>query len=107
MVNQPDLTSGQRMALARISGAAQLLSIGRERDMRRDWAVARLHGISTDPAVLGAALGDVLRRIEVESPTYAVTAELLRAAGADEDVAAARLAWQRERAARNDGGFRL
>lgn len=101
------LTGRQRMAVAKISGAAELLTIGRYRDTPRDRAVAQLHAISDDPAVLGAALGNVLYRIAVESPGYQVTADLLRAAGADEDAAAARLAWQRDRASRNDGGFRL
>lgn len=96
MVNARD-----RMALSQLSGAATRLSVGRDKDAERRIAVAALHAISSDPAVLGAALGDVLYRIETESPGYGVTAELLRAAGADEAVAEQRLAWQRGR------GFRL
>jgi len=90
-----------QMALSQLSGAAQRLTIGVDKETPRQWAVAALHAISSDPAVLGAALGDVLYRIETESPGYEVTAELLRAAGADEAEAAARLEWQRSR------GFRL
>lgn len=95
------------MAVAKLSGAAARLTVGSDKGMPRDRAVAELHAISTDRAVLGIALGDVLHRVETESAGYLVTAELLRACGADEAVAAARLAWQRERAARRDGGFRL
>lgn len=102
-----NLTSRQRMAVAKISGAAELLTIGRYRATPRDRAVAQLRTISDDPAVLGAAMGSVLYRVERESAGYQVTVDLLRAAGADESVAAATLAWQRDRASRNDGGFRL
>jgi hypothetical protein len=102
-----NLTGSQRMAVAKISGAAELLTIGRYRATPLDRAVAQLRAISGDPVVLGTALGNVLYRVETESTGYQVTADLLRVAGADEDTAAATLAWQRERAARSDGGFRL
>jgi hypothetical protein len=96
-----------RMAVAMISGSASRLSIGRDKDVPRDQALAELHEISTDPAVLGHVLGGVLHRIETEHPYHLATAELLRAAGADEDVAAATLAWLLERDNRYEGGFRL
>jgi hypothetical protein len=96
-----------RMAVAKISGSASRLSIGRDKDVPRDLAVAELHEISTDKDVLGEVLGDVLYEAKTQHPYHLATAELLRAAGADEDVAAAKLAELLERDARYEGGFRL
>jgi hypothetical protein len=96
------------MAVAQVSGSADRLSVGRDKDWPRERALAELHSITRDPAVFGTVLGNVLYKIEAEPTGWgAETAELLRAAGADEAVAAARVEWQRERARGRDGGFRL
>jgi hypothetical protein len=59
-------------------------------------AVAALHEISTDPAALGVALGRAPATIDIgRHASYQPLAELYRAAGADEQVAAAGLAWQK------------
>jgi hypothetical protein len=102
-----EMSEPDRMAVAKVSGAAERLTIGVDKDVPLAVALAELHEISTDPAVFGEVLGAILYRVETEHPYFGTVAELLRAAGADEDVAAARLATLRERAAGRDGGFRL
>lgn len=96
-----------RMVVAKIGGLAARLSIGRDKETPRDQALAEMHAISTDPAVLGEVLGGVLYRVETEHPYHLATAELLRAAEADEAVAATTLAELLERDNRYEGGFRL
>lgn len=93
----PELTSEQRMAVAKVSGAVARLTTGRHRGTETRIALAELHGYSTDPVVYGHVLGDVLADTEVHGRAdwTAPTVELLRAAGADEDAAAAKLAWRR------------
>ena len=57
----------------------------------RDRALAELGGVGRDPAVLGAVLGDYVHRIATGAQSDAAAlwpvVELLRAAGADEEVA--------------------
>jgi hypothetical protein len=93
----PELTSRQRMAVAKVSGAAARLSTGRDRDMPRAEALAELRTITWDREVFGHVLGDVLADGEQQGTAEFLTptVELLRSAGADEDAAAAKLAWRR------------
>jgi hypothetical protein len=105
-VRRPDLTSKQRMASAQISGLADRLTVGVDRDTPRDEAVAEVHAISADPVVLGVVLGGFLHRVDTESAEWQPAVELLRAAGADEDTAAAVRVWLSARHGRS-GGFQL
>jgi hypothetical protein len=57
--------------------------------------VARLHEITTDPAVLGHVLGSFLAYAD-RSDAYLPAVEVLRAAGADEDQAGLKAAWLRQ-----------
>lgn len=92
------------MAVARISGAVERLTIGSAKGAPPELAVAELREISTDPAVLGDVLGAILHRVESEHSYLVAAAELLRAAGADEQAAISKLGWLRERDARRAGG---
>jgi hypothetical protein len=83
------------MAAARVIGAAPRLATG---EVSRDEAVAELHAITNDPVPLGYALGVFLHRVETESTSNQPVVDLLRAAGAQEDIAAMKLAWVRWRA---------
>ena len=84
------------MAAARVIGAAPRLATSGE--VSRDGAVAELHAITSDPVPLGYALGVFLHRVEVGLTSNQPVVDLLRAAGADEDIAAMKLAWVRWRA---------
>ena len=84
------------MAAARVIGAAPRLATSGE--VSREGAVAELHAITSDPVPLGYALGVFLHRVESESTSNQPAVDLLRAAGADEDIAAMKLAWVRWRA---------
>jgi hypothetical protein len=92
------------MAVARLSGAVERLAAG---GTPRDLAVEELRAISDQPALLGDVLGAILHRVESEHSYLAAAAELLRAAGADEQAAVAKLGWLRERDERREGGFTL
>jgi hypothetical protein len=91
-----ELDSTQRMALAKVSGAGQLWAFGRLKNRPRDEAVAALRAITRDPVVFGIALGGALHQADAE-PWGPALVDLFRAAGADEQVAAANLAWHRTR----------
>jgi hypothetical protein len=60
-----------------------------------EWAVARLHEITTDPVVLGHVLGTYLAYAE-RSAMYQPAVGLLRAAGVDEEQAELKAAWLRQ-----------
>ena len=91
-----DLTAEQRLAVVQVSVAAHDWVFGKRRNRSRTEAVAALQQISTDPVVLGVALGYALANIELDGlQAYQRLAELYRAAGADEQVATAGLAWAR------------
>jgi len=81
----PDLSSRQRIAVARLSGAVSRMTGGGLRDLDRRLKLARIRAISTDPLVLGEVMGPLLAP---EYPDYAAAdAEaigLLRECGADE-----------------------
>ena len=85
------------MVAARIIGVLARLADTAGAGVTQEQAVAELHAITRDPVPLGYALGVCLHRGEVESTDNQVTIGLLRSAGADEDVAAAKLAWLRWR----------
>jgi hypothetical protein len=94
--SEADLTSEQRSALAQLAVAAQEWVFGHRRSRSRTDAVAALREISTDPVVLGIALGRALANVELDGMrAYQRLAELYRTAGADEQVAAADLQRQR------------
>lgn len=63
-------------------------------------ALPAVHAISRDRIVLGDVLGDYLHRVVVgtqaDTVAYWPALELLRAAGADEERAAAKAAWLRQ-----------
>jgi hypothetical protein len=107
VVSAPHLTKTQRMAVAKISGSADRLTVGRDKHVSRAEAIAELHEITTDPVALGTVLGNRLYRVEREGASGLATVDLLRAAGADEDAAAAKLAWLKRRDEGYEGGFRL
>jgi hypothetical protein len=95
-MQEPVLSGVQRMAAARVIGAAAQLSAS---DVEGGNAVAELQAITTDPVPLGYALGVFLHHVETESTSSNQAAvDMLRAAGADEEIAAAKLAWVRWRA---------
>lgn len=97
-VDPAQLSSERRMQLATLSGTAQRWGIGALRDRPLDEAVAALHEITRDPLVLGVALGNAMAGVELDGyASYARLVEMFRAAGADEDVAAAHLQWLRGR----------
>ena len=82
-MNLSGLTSQQRLAVAGICGAADRLSVGKDKDLTRDEAVTKLRSISADPEVLGDALGGLLHRIELGG-RFQPAVGLLRAMGASE-----------------------
>ena len=94
-MQEPVLSGVQRMAAARVIGVAAQLSASA---VEGGNAVAELQAITTDPVPLGYALGVFLHHVETESTSHQAAVDMLRAAGADEEVAAAKLAWVRWRA---------
>lgn len=91
-----DLNDQQRMEIATATGHAERL-INALRWPVDDEAVAEMHAVTRDPAVYGIALGNVLANIERRGWTHEKPlAELYRACGADEDIAARQVAWRRE-----------
>ena len=98
-----DLDSKQRLAVAAVCGAADRLSVGKDKDFPRDEAVAHLRSISTDPDVLGEALGGFLHRSELGG-RFQPAVDLLHAAGASDQRAAAKLQRLREQQVRHGGG---
>ena len=98
-----DLTSKQRLAVAAVCGAADRLSVGKDKDLPRDEAVAHLQSISADPEVLGEVLAGLLHRIELGG-RFQRAVDLLRATDASEERATAKLQWLREQQVRHGGG---
>ena len=97
-VEEVTLTAEQRAALERIMGIGQQWTFGNRSDRPREEAIAALHALTRDRAVLGVALGLALAAFEFDGwPSYCKLAELYRAAGADEHIAAVELASQRTR----------
>jgi hypothetical protein len=98
-VRLPELSRKQRLEVAQVSGTVErmLVTAG---PIHVDDAVAEVRAVSRDPLVLGQVLGAYVVRTETE-PRFAVVAELLREAGADEERAEQVAAWQRWRHGRD------
>jgi hypothetical protein len=95
------LTAEQRLVLERVVGVAVLLTVGSRSGSLQEDPVAALHKVTRDGVVLGVALGTALAAAELDGwRSYRELAEVYRRAGADERVAAAELAWQRDRSPR-------
>lgn len=100
----PELSPRQRIAAAQLSGTVErLVAEGGQWTMSQ--IVAVVHEVSSDPLVLGTALGAYVVRKE-ELPHFGPILQVLREAGADEQRAAEVAAWQRwriEQTARSEG----
>lgn len=81
------------MELARLTGAVDRWCIGDLAAEPDDVRMTALLAISRDPAVWGAVLGTALVHAERGSDGYQRVAEVARAAGADEQLAATHRAW--------------
>ncbi|MEU1810937.1 hypothetical protein [Micromonospora aurantiaca (nom. illeg.)] len=94
MVQVGKLPQGQRLVLAELSGLADRYGTGTQRDVDRGRAVAELRAVTTDPVLLGITAGT-----KMADPTgvSGPAVELLRAAGADMQVAAEQAAEVRAR----------
>jgi hypothetical protein len=100
-----ELTAEQRLAVERVMGIGVRWTVGVRSSMLGD-AIAQMHAVTRDGVVLGVALGTALAAAEMDGwRSYRELAELYRRAGADEVVAAAELAWQREHG-KKDGSRR-
>jgi hypothetical protein len=86
---------------AAVVEVVETYAFGARRDAPRDQAKAAVRAVSDDPAVLGEVLGDYLHRVvtgtQAETVRYWPVLDLLRAAGADEDVARERASSLRQR----------
>jgi hypothetical protein len=93
------LSERQQMDAAEVAGTVERYALGDRRRAPLDEAKAAVRAVSDDPAVLGEVLGDYLHRVVVgaqaDAARYWPVLDLLRAAGADEDVARERAAWLR------------
>ncbi len=87
-MQKPELDEDQRAAAARVTAAIEASGAG-----------ADLAAITRDRIVLGDVLGDHLSRVVEGTQADTIASwpvlELLRAAGADEERAAAKSAWLR------------
>lgn len=84
---------GPLATASKVSGIGQRWTFGPLADRPREDAIAELHAVTRDHVVLGHALVAV----QLDGwPGYDRLAELYRAAGADAQVAASELAWQRD-----------
>ena len=102
VVRHPELPDGLRLAAASVHGTVERYSIGSAAGAPLEAAVDELRAISTDPVVFGHVLGTY--RVRAEDDTrYRRGVDMLLAAGADEDAAAAKEAWLRSRIADNGG----
>lgn len=102
-MRKPELDELQRVDAARITAVMDHLDAD---EMTGTYlqALPDLRAISRDPVVLGDVLGDFLHRAVVgtlaETISYWPVLELLRAAGADEERAAAKATWLRQQGER-------
>lgn len=88
--------AADRIALAKISGHGQRVGYGRAyADVPDERLVAELHAITRDPVLYGLALGAARSELEEWPGVGGRLVRLYELAGADEDVAAASLEWQR------------
>jgi hypothetical protein len=102
-MQEPELNEDQRSEAARIAAVISQYGLDSEQDVFHGEARAALRETSRDPVVLGDVLGDYLHRVVVgaqaEAIRYWPALELLRAAGADEERAAAKATWLRQQQA--------
>jgi hypothetical protein len=91
----PELTSAQRMQAAKVAGTVQRLSFGKHAHLPLEQKLTEVHAITRDPVVLGHQLGDCLADVDEVAPYFQACVDLLRAAGADEEAAAEKVAWRR------------
>lgn len=89
------MTSTQRMQVAKLSGHVQSLGFGHLQHLTHDQKITELWAITQDPTALGHELGDCLANVDEIAPYWQACVDLLRAAGADEEAAAEKLAWRR------------
>jgi hypothetical protein len=102
----PGLSRTQRLDVARLSGLMSRLTRGRLRGLDDDARQGLIAELSTDPAVLGMALGAMLVPEHEEwVEANADGAALLRAVGADEQVADAEAARLRKAIERRGQGW--
>jgi hypothetical protein len=106
-VKYPELTSRQRMAAAKVSGAVKRLGFGEHAGWPIERKLAELYAITRDSVVFGHCLGDSLTDAEVEGSSYLQCADLLRAAGADEVAAQEKAEWRRRQIELRDSGDRM
>lgn len=102
VVQVPRLPQRQRIVLAELSGVAGRYGNGSDRDRPRDEAVAAVRAVTTDPVLLGIQAGVALADPHgISGPTV----ELLKAAGADMQVAAEHAAEVRARLERQGARY--
>jgi hypothetical protein len=92
-----NLDQRRRLELSKIAGAGQRWAFDEWKGRPRAEAVGALHAVSRDPVLYGLALGGALAQLEEYPQWGPALVELYRACGADEDVAARNLEWQRTR----------
>ncbi|UQU61383.1 hypothetical protein COUCH_20175 [Couchioplanes caeruleus] len=99
-MEKPELSEAQRAIAGRVAAVVDRVRADGPAADPAD-ALPALRAISRDPVVLGDVLGDYLHRVvagaQAETVAYWPALELLRAAGADEERAAAKAAWLRGR----------
>jgi len=93
-MRKPELDERQHAEAARVTALIDGLAADGQLE-----ALPELRRISTDRLVLGDVLGDVLHRVVLGAQAETISSwpalDLLRAAGADEERAAAKAAWLR------------
>jgi hypothetical protein len=97
-VQFPDLPHDKRLTAARLSGSVRALAAGRLAHLSRDEKLAEIRALTGDPEILGHQLG-VHLGAAYPTTADATAIDLLRAAGADEQVAQTMAQWQQEQAA--------
>jgi hypothetical protein len=102
-MQRPELDGDQRSEAARVAAVIDQYGADSGQDALYTQALPALRETSHDPVVLGDVLGDYLHRVVVgaqaDTIRYWPTLELLRAAGADEQRAAAKATWLRHQQA--------
>jgi hypothetical protein len=98
---KPELDDGQRAEAERVTAMIDRLAAEGSTGDHLE-ALPDLRKLSSDRVVLGDVLGDVLYRVVIGAQAETISSwpapDLLRAAGADEERAAAKAAWLRSQA---------
>lgn len=96
VVKRPTLPREKRIAAARLSGAISRLTRGIDQGLSREQKLAALRTLTTDPQVLGDAMGVLLvGEFAGFAAADAEGIDLLRALGADETYGEAVAEWIR------------